>query len=85
MGEVSTRNYPKNRKSPEPTPDCLSPEDKVRFAALRKHHRETRGVEIDVAYFRARRKYGTCAPKRKDDAPQTAEGVREILRRKGLA
>lgn len=81
---MTSRNYPKARKSPEPTPDCLSPEDKVRFAALRKHHR-ARGVEIDVAYFRARRKYGTCAPKRKDDTPQTAEGVREILRRKGLA
>lgn len=82
---MTSRNYPKARKSPEPTPDCLSPEDKVRFAALRKHHREQNGVEIDVSYFRARRKYGTCAPKRKDDAQQTAEGVREILRRKGLA
>ena len=85
MGEVTSRNYPKGRKSPEPTPDCLSPKDKIRFAALRKHHRENNGVEIDVAYFRARRKYGTCAPKRKEDEAQTADGVRAILRRKGLA
>ena len=82
---MTSRNYPKGRKSPEPTPDCLSPKDKIRFAALRKHHREHNGVEIDVAYFRARRKYGTCAPKRKEDETQTADGVRAILRRKGLA
>ena len=82
---MTSRNYPKGRKSPEPTPDCLSPKDKIRLAALRKHHRENNGVEIDVAYFRARRKYGTCAPKHKEGEAQTADGVRAILRRKGLA
>lgn len=83
---MSTRNYPKGRKSPEPTPDCLSPEDKVRFAALRKHHREQNGVEIDVAYFRARRKYGTCAPKRKDGiGSEIAAKIQAAVRRKGLA
>ena len=82
---MSKRIRKTDRKSPEPTPDCLSPKDKIRFAALRKHHREKNGVEIDVAYFKARRKYGTCAPKRKEDKPQTADGARAILRRKGLA
>ena len=79
------------RKPAEPLPPGIRESERNQFCALRGWNKKMGKPPLTVEEFRNRRRYNHRMPE--DDAliryrdpnePQTAEGARDVLRRRGL-
>ena len=79
------------RKPAEPLPPGIRESERNQFCALRGWNKKMGKPPLTVEEFRSRRRYNHRMPE--DDAPiryrdpnepQTAEGARDVLRRRGL-